>query len=94
MSTEFFRRMFLFSAPSIVIGYALCLGVHRHDAGEDFRRGREQGWKESTTVYQCGTEEWDKKFAPQVPDYGSYLGKPKPKLPPPNCYPAADCNPK
>lgn len=33
-----------------IVGYALCLGVHRHDAGEDYRRGREQGWNDQVAL--------------------------------------------
>jgi hypothetical protein len=45
-----------------LFGYFLCLGVHRHDAGEDFRRGTVYGHNEVSVSYECGTEEFEKKF--------------------------------
>lgn len=35
---------------SVILGYAICLGVHRHDAAKDFMHGREQGWNDQVAL--------------------------------------------
>jgi hypothetical protein len=65
-------------------GYGTHAYLRRHDAGEDFRRGRAYGHNEVSVSYECGTEEFEKKFPlvkakpkPPVPSYPAGGGQPK-----------------
>lgn len=37
-------------ASGLMAGYGICLGVNLHDAGENYRRGREQGWNDQVAL--------------------------------------------
>lgn len=56
-----------------ILGYGVCLGIHRHQAGQDFQRGRMQGWKESSVIYECGNEQIV-PFNTKIAGYGEVGG--------------------